>query len=154
MVGMDKNKEILDDTLEILMIQMIKEKFENKNQNEEKYIITKQELLLRFYKEKGCLDLHYKLLIDYIDKLQQENKELKERLKVLEDVLIRDKFNFSKPQVLTFKVNLLESRIDKALLKINQLYEYGDEWHWDGGAIRDYVEDIEKVLKDSDVDEN
>ena len=44
MVGMDKNKEILDDALEILMLQMIKEKFENKNQNEDKYIITKQEL--------------------------------------------------------------------------------------------------------------
>lgn len=44
MVGMDKNKEILDDTLEVLMLQMIKEKFENKNQNEDKYIITKQEL--------------------------------------------------------------------------------------------------------------
>lgn len=44
MVGMDKNKEILDDALEVLMLQMIKEKFENKNQNEDKYIITKQEL--------------------------------------------------------------------------------------------------------------
>lgn len=44
MDGMDKNNEILSDTLEILMLQMIKEKFENKNQNEDKYIITKQEL--------------------------------------------------------------------------------------------------------------
>lgn len=44
MAGMKKNNEILDDTLELLMLQMIKEKFENKNQNEEKFIITKQEL--------------------------------------------------------------------------------------------------------------
>lgn len=44
MVGMLKNNEILDETLEVLMLQMIKEKFENKNQNEDKYIITKQEL--------------------------------------------------------------------------------------------------------------
>lgn len=44
MVGMLKNNEILDETLEVLMLQMIKEKFENKNQNEEKFIITKQEL--------------------------------------------------------------------------------------------------------------
>lgn len=44
MVGMDKNKEILDDTLEVLMLQMIKENFENKNLSEEKFIITKQEL--------------------------------------------------------------------------------------------------------------
>ena len=39
-----KNKEILDDTLELLMIQMLKENFENKNMRDEKYIITKQEL--------------------------------------------------------------------------------------------------------------
>ena len=44
MVGMDKNNEILDDALELLMLKMIKEKFENKNQSEEKFIITKQEL--------------------------------------------------------------------------------------------------------------
>lgn len=44
MVGMLKNNEILDDTLEVLMLQMIKENFENKNLSEEKYIITKQEL--------------------------------------------------------------------------------------------------------------
>ena len=44
MDGMSKNKEILDDTLELLMIQMLKENFENKNMRDEKYIITKQEL--------------------------------------------------------------------------------------------------------------
>ena len=44
MVGMLKNNEILDDTLELLMLQMIKENFENKNINKEKFIITKQEL--------------------------------------------------------------------------------------------------------------
>lgn len=44
MVGMDKNREILDDTLDLLMIKMIKDKFENKNKNEEKFILTKQEL--------------------------------------------------------------------------------------------------------------
>ena len=44
MVGMDKNNEILDDALELLMLQMIKENFENKNMRDEQYIITKQEL--------------------------------------------------------------------------------------------------------------
>ena len=44
MDGMSKNKEILDDTLELLMIQMLKENFENKNMRDEQYIITKQEL--------------------------------------------------------------------------------------------------------------
>ena len=44
MDGMLKNNEILDDALELLMLKMIKEKFENKNQSEEKFIITKQEL--------------------------------------------------------------------------------------------------------------
>ena len=31
-----KNNEILDDTLELLMLQMIKDNFKNKNINEEK----------------------------------------------------------------------------------------------------------------------
>lgn len=44
MVGMLKNNEILDDTLELLMLQMIKDNFKNKNINEEKFILTKQEL--------------------------------------------------------------------------------------------------------------
>lgn len=44
MAGMDKNNEILDDTLEVLMLQMIKNNFKNKNINEEKFVITKQEL--------------------------------------------------------------------------------------------------------------
>lgn len=41
---MDKNNEMLDDTLEVLMLQMIKNNFKNKNINEEKFVITKQEL--------------------------------------------------------------------------------------------------------------
>lgn len=40
--------------------------------------LSKQLELLRSYKEKACLDLSYKLLIDYIDKLEQENNQLKE----------------------------------------------------------------------------
>lgn len=44
MDGMLKNNEILDDALELLMMQMIKDNFKNKNINEEKFIITKQEL--------------------------------------------------------------------------------------------------------------
>ena len=39
-----KKNEILDDALELLMVQMIRENFENKNIHEEKFIITKQEL--------------------------------------------------------------------------------------------------------------
>ena len=38
------NKKILDEVLELLLIQMIKDNFENKDLMEEKYIITKQEL--------------------------------------------------------------------------------------------------------------
>ena len=41
--------------------------------------LIKELELLRFYKEKEYLDLHYKLLIDYIDDLETENKELKEQ---------------------------------------------------------------------------
>ena len=44
MVGMLSNKSMLDDTLELLMMQMIRDNFEHKENQEEKYIITKQEL--------------------------------------------------------------------------------------------------------------
>ena len=38
MVGMDKNKEILDDTLEVLMLQMIKEKFVARLKNDKAFL--------------------------------------------------------------------------------------------------------------------
>ena len=41
---MENNNQILDDTLELLMLQMIKDNFENKEYSREKYIITKQQL--------------------------------------------------------------------------------------------------------------
>ena len=57
-------------------------------------------------------------------KLQQENQQLKERLKVLENVLVRDKFNFSKPQVLTYKVNILESRLEQYKSVLDEIRDY------------------------------
>ena len=42
--------------------------------------LIKELELLRFYKEKGCLDTHYKVLIDYIDELEQQNKELHNKI--------------------------------------------------------------------------
>ena len=41
--------------------------------------LKKQLENLRNYNEKGCLDLSYKLLIDYIDELEKEIKKLKKR---------------------------------------------------------------------------
>lgn len=38
------SNKILEDTIEILTKQMIKENFQNKGAKEEKYILTKQEL--------------------------------------------------------------------------------------------------------------
>ena len=40
---MDKNKGILEDTLQPLTTQMIKNNFDNKGIKEDKYIITKQQ---------------------------------------------------------------------------------------------------------------
>lgn len=62
------------------------------------------------------------LQINRDNKLQLENKKLKERIKLLEKVLVRDKFNFANPQVLTFKVDILESRIKKAIKFIEDDY--------------------------------
>ena len=45
MVGVDNNKQqILEDAIELLTLQMIKNKFQNKSIEEEKFVITKQEL--------------------------------------------------------------------------------------------------------------
>ena len=41
---MENNNQIFDDTLELLMLQMIKDNFESKNHKEERYIVTKQQL--------------------------------------------------------------------------------------------------------------
>ena len=41
---MENNNQILDDTLELLILHMIKNSFENKEYSREKYIITKQQL--------------------------------------------------------------------------------------------------------------
>ena len=40
----------------------------------------------------------------------------------------------------------LLNRIDKAINKIKDLYEFGNEWHWDNGAIEDEVREIEEIL--------
>lgn len=39
--------------------------------------------LLRIYKEKGCLDTHYKVLIDYIDELEKNNQLSIHKLELL-----------------------------------------------------------------------
>jgi SMC interacting uncharacterized protein involved in chromosome segregation len=36
--------------------------------------------------------------------------------------------------------------LDEIRELLNETFVYGDEWHWDSGAIRDYLEDIEKLL--------
>lgn len=85
-------------------------------------------------------------LIDKNKYLEQEKKKLKERLKLLENVLVRDQFNFSKPQVLTFKIKILESRIDKAIEYIKGFdIEYLHETMEHG--LADNLEIILKILK-------
>lgn len=48
--------------------------------------LIKQLKNLRTYKEKGCLDLSYKLLIDYIDELEKENNKLNHYKKLYQSV--------------------------------------------------------------------
>lgn len=40
----------------------------------------------------------------------------------------------------------LQQRITRAINKIKELYEFGNEWHWDNGAIEDEVREIEEIL--------
>lgn len=48
--------------------------------------LKKQLDKLRNYNEKGCLDLSYKLLIDYIDELEKENTKLNHYKKLYQSV--------------------------------------------------------------------
>ena len=59
--------------------------------------LIKELELLRFYKEKGCLDTHYKVLIDYIDELQQENKELHNKIDEISDFIKENKIKRYRP---------------------------------------------------------
>lgn len=44
------------------------------------------------------------------------------------------------------EIEQLKSVLDEIRELLNETFEYGDEWHWDSGTIRDYLEDIEKLL--------
>lgn len=48
--------------------------------------LKKQLEKLRNYNEKGCLDLSYKLLIDYIEELEKENNKLNHYKKLYQSV--------------------------------------------------------------------
>ena len=89
--------------------------------------LIKELELLRFYKEKGCLDTHYKVLIDYIDELEQENKELHNKINKLED-----------------KIKQMDNRFKNGLCIDNYL---------GGRKTRKLFEEMYEILKDSDVDE-
>lgn len=49
--------------------------------------LIKQLELLRGYKEKGCLDLSYKLLIDYIDELENNNNQLNNKINKIRELV-------------------------------------------------------------------
>ena len=59
--------------------------------------LMKELELLRFYKEKNCLDSHYKVLIDYIDELEQENKELHNKIDEISDFIKENKIKRYRP---------------------------------------------------------
>ena len=41
----------------------------------------------------------------------------------------------------------LQQRITKALDKIKELYDFGNEWHWDNGAIEYEIKELEEILR-------
>lgn len=91
--------------------------------------LIKELELLRFYKEKGCLDTHYKVLIDYIDELEQENKELHNKIDKAIEYMNGEEF--------FLLMNSIQTP-DKAVCE--------DYFKAKGNLL--------EILKDSDVDDN
>ena len=70
----------------------------------------------------------------------------KERLEYLVNEMYYNYLEKDEAQELTNYIKNLEQRIDKAIDKIKELYEIGEEWYWDTYEIKDYVEEIDEIL--------
>lgn len=82
--------------------------------------------LLRRYKEKGCLDPSWKLLLDYIDDLEEENKKLHKRIdtdysKALENNLKIVEHYPTKDQIIIWIEEM--SELTKELCKWYRVYD-------------------------------
>lgn len=129
--------------------------------------------LLRLYRDKGCLDLHYKILIDYIDDLELENKKLKQwdcnkdsrnsRQRVANAKLIKENQQLKEEResnvnfiselqndlfILTTANNELHNKIDKAIEYIEKHKRKDEFLNLNEWQTRELLE----ILKDSDVD--
>ncbi len=85
------------------------------------------------------------------NELVRENKRLEEKIKELENVILTDKFNFAKPILKEYEVQILKSRIDKAIEYINWFLEANKELTDMGiGLCVNNVEALLEILKGSD----
>lgn len=78
---------------------------------------------------------YYDGLKECIEIVQQENKELKEKLALHRGALKRE-------HEAIHRANDLEDRIDKALIKIDNMFNNGDEY-----TIIDDLIELDKILK-------
>ena len=85
----------------------------------------------------------FNMIKDYIDNLQQENKQLKEKINgVYEE---RD-YLYNKTSIESkYAIEELQNRIEKARNKIDAMFNNGDEY-----TIIDDLIEIDKILKGGD----
>lgn len=71
--------------------------------------------LLRIYKEKGCLDTHYKVLIDYIDELEKNNQLAIHKLELLIEDLKKNREVEKESGKSYFNTDLFAIRVNEIL---------------------------------------
>ena len=81
--------------------------------------------------DRLCGDLTYRNVV-----LQQENQQLKEKIEWYE------KENKHNQEIIIKDTKVL----DEIREITKELYEIGVEWHWDNGAMEDYVKEILQIL--------
>lgn len=79
-------------------------------------------------------------------KSQQENQQLKDRIKELENVIITNEWHFANPQVLSFKVAILKDRINKAIEYINNTGDLIEDCYYKFKKL-EQVEQLLEILK-------
>lgn len=106
--------------------------------------------LVEYYKDTPVNsvieDLYLDLLhrTETINKLSRKIQKLRKQLKKEQELKL---FQYEMKCQSYEELIKLQEIISKANDKIKDLYEYGNEWHWDSGTIEDYVKEIEEILK-------
>lgn len=86
------------------------------------------------------------------NELVRENNQLKKRIRELKKVITTNHFNFAKPILKEYEVQILKSRIDKAIEYIEENRDYQDiligRTQWESGKF--FTEDI---LREKNIEE-